>query len=302
MDNNEKFASNATEAIARTLLYSDIFDYPLSEEEIWKYLLSDKNIDRRVFDSKIKKINSIVLKQNGFFYMDGKSFEISERMKKYKESQRKIKIAQKTIRKLFLIPTVLFIGLSGNLAMMNAQREDDIDLFVIARKNTPWLTRLSLILYLKILGKHRKRGDKNISDKFCLNMLIDEDKLAFPKNSRNLYTAHEVSQLMPIMEKGNIYKKFISANKWITEFMPNAYEEIKNKRVKVSESKLFLDLLGSFLSLPIFERITRFAQKLLIRRNLTREIIKDDFIALHPKDYKKIILSKYYERLSQYGL
>ena len=56
MNNSEKFASNATDVIIKTLLYSDIFDFPLLENEVWNYLISEKKVDKEPFDKKIKKI------------------------------------------------------------------------------------------------------------------------------------------------------------------------------------------------------------------------------------------------------
>lgn len=295
MDNSEK-------AIVRTLLYSDIFDYPLSEEEVWKYLISNKNINKTVFDSKIKKINSVVFRKNGFLHLEKKESAVSKRIIKFKESQRKFDFACKTIKKLFIIPSVIFVGISGNLSMMNAGKMDDIDLFVITKKDTVWITRLLLIVYLKILGKHRKRTDKKVANKFCLNMIIDEEKLSLSKNLRSLYTAHEIVQLKPVMQRGNTYEKFINCNKWIQFYMPNAYEEIKSQRVKDIRKNLFSDLLGDFLSFSFIERIARIFQILLIKRNLTKETIENKFIALHPKDYKNIILAQYTKKISKYGL
>ncbi|MEM4270628.1 MAG: hypothetical protein QXO70_00875, partial [Candidatus Pacearchaeota archaeon] len=55
------------------------------------------------------------------------------------------------------------------------------------------------------------------------------------------------------------------------------------------------NLLEKILSFSIFEVIAREFQVFLMKKNITREIIEKDFIALHPKDYKSIILSKYYQ-------
>ena len=295
MDNSEK-------AIVRTLLYSDIFDYPLSDDEVWKFLISNKNIDKKLFENKIKKINSIVFRKDGFLHMEDKSSVVSKRIISFRESKIKINLAYKTIEKLFIIPTVVFIGISGNLSMMNAGRKDDIDLFVITTKNTVWITRLLLIVYLKILGKHRKRSDKDVADKFCLNMIIDEDKLLLSKNLRSLYTAHEIVQLMPIMQRGDIYKKFIDSNKWVKSYMPNIIEEISGQKIAIPRKSILENFLRVVIKFPFFESAARILQVNVMKRNITREIIEDKFIALHPKDYKNIILARYEEKISRYGL
>lgn len=293
---------NSEKAIIRTLLYSDIFDYPLSEEEVWKYLISNKNIDKTIFDDKIKKINSVVFRKNGFLHIEKKADAVSGRINKFKESQKKFNLAHKTIKKLFIIPTVIFIGISGNLSMMNADKKDDIDLFVITKKDTVWITRLLLIFYLKILGRHRKRTDRDVADKFCLNMIVDEEKLSLTKNLRSLYTAHEIAQLKPVMQRENIYEKFINCNKWIQSYMPNAYKELKKQRVEESKKFLPARLIELFLDFTFLESLAKIFQTALIKKNLTKETIEDKFIALHPKDYKNIILARYAEKISRYGV
>ncbi|MEK7559150.1 MAG: hypothetical protein AAB521_02485 [Patescibacteria group bacterium] len=295
MDNNEK-------AIVRTLLYSDVFDYPLSEDEVWKFLISDKNINKRLFESKVKKINSIVFRKEGLLYIEKKELAVSKRIEKFTHSQKKINIAYKTIKKLFIIPSVLFVGISGNLSMMNAEKKDDIDLFVVSKKDTVWITRLLLIIYLKILGKHRKRTDRNVSDKICLNMIVDEENLSLPKNLRNLYTAHEVAQLRPVMQRGNIYQKFINSNEWIKKYMPNVIRESESQGIEESRKSLPKVLSELILRFTFLENLAKLFQRMLIKRNLTREIIEDKIIALHPKDYKSIILAQYRERIAKYGL
>lgn len=295
MDNSEK-------AIVRTLIYSDFFDYPLSENEIWEYLISYEKINKNVFKKKIRRINSVVFREKGLFYIKGNNSSVLKRLNRHKESLRKIGIAEKIIKKLFLIPTVLLIGISGNLSMMNAGKKDDIDIFVVAGENKIWTTRLLLILYLKILGKYRNRTDKKVSDKVCLNMIVGEDRMRLPQNLRNLYTAHEIIQLMPIMERKKSYEKFIKANKWVEDFMPNSVKNSENHIVNSPKETLWTHLLKLILNMPFIEISAKLFQTSLIKRNLTKEIIEDNFIALHPKDYKKLILTNYFDKLSKYGL
>jgi len=296
MGSSEKSIPHITEAIIKTLIYSDIFAYPLTREEIWKFLIAEKRIKRREFNREIKSLNSVVFKKNGFLYLEGKKVNIAKRERRYQESVKKIKLAKKIAEKLFQIPTVLFIGISGNLSMMAASSKDDIDFFIITQKDKTWITRLLMILFLKILGKHRGRRDKKICDKICLNMIVGENKLVLPKNSRNLYTAHEIAQLLPLLDRNNTYYKFIKSNKWVEEFLPNALRSLP----KPEQGKT-LFFLSFFLKFSLFEKTARFAQRILIKRNLTREIIEDNFIALHPKDYKGIIISRYRRNLLKYG-
>ena len=295
MDSSEKL-------IIKTLLYSDIFDFPLSEEEIWKYLICEKDVTEKHFANRIKKINSVVFRKNGYLFTTERESIVKKRLKRIKESKIKLEIAGKIIRKLFSVPTVMFIGISGNLSMLNSEKKDDIDIFVIVKKNKIWITRFFLIAMLKFMGVYRKRGEKVVSNKFCLNMLVDETSLKLSSNFQNLYTAHEVSQLMPIRERGGIYKKFIESNSWTTDFLPNIKEEIDKREVGHHTDRLFEKLFSVVLLIPFLEFFARAFQLHFINKNITSETVRNNFLAFHPRDYKSEVLLQYNKSLLKYGL
>ncbi len=295
MDNSEKL-------IIKTLLYSDIFDFPLSQEETWNYLISEKRVNSNHLKNKIKKINSVVFRKNGYLFTSGRKDIVETRLKRIKESTIKLDIARKIIKRLFVIPTVLFIGISGNLSMFNADKKDDIDLFVIVKKNRIWTTRLLLIISLKLMGKYRKRGQKDVSNKFCLNMLIDKTSLKLPSKFQNLYTAHEVSQLMPIRQRKKTYKEFITANSWTAHFLPNVKDEIEKREIENHKDSLFEKIIYVFLSITLLEFLAKIFQLYSINKNKTSETISNNFLAFHPRDYKSEILLKYNKSLFKYGL
>lgn len=302
MDSSKKFASNATDVIIKTLLYSDIFDFPLTDEEIWKYLICEKKVSKKSTIKEIKAINSVVFRKNGYLFTRQRESIVKKRLKRIEESKIKLEIARKIIRKLFLVSTVMFVGISGNLSMLNSEKRDDIDIFVIVKKNKIWITRFFLIAILKFMGVYRKRGEKEVSNKFCLNMLVDETSLSLSSNFRNLYTAHEVSQLMPIRERGGIYKKFIESNSWTFDFLPNIKEEIDKRRAERHTDNLFEKLFSVILLIPFLEFFTRAFQLYFINKNITTETVSNNFLAFHPRDYKSEVLLRYNKNLLRYGL
>src|SRR5690349_900789 len=122
-------------AILRTIIYSDIFNYPLTKEEIYKYLISEKPISKRSFDEELKKGTPL----RGLAFMDGCYFKsnkkrlVNVRNRREKISQKKLLIVRSVCNILQFIPTISFIGISGGLAMENADEKDDIDLFIICK-------------------------------------------------------------------------------------------------------------------------------------------------------------------------
>lgn len=288
-------------AILKTLIYSDIFDYPLTKEEIWKFLIG--KIDKKSFEKSLS-INILPLDKwehkHGFYFLLGREEIVEKRIKRKKESGKKLDFARKIIQKLSLAPTVSLIGISGGLALENSEKNDDIDLFVITSKNALWITRLTLVFLLVVMGQYRGRGKKE-SQGVCLNMLIDEKALMFKKDRQDLYTAHEIVQLRPVLNRNNVYEKFMSANRWVKKFLPNAIERSKKQESGIKNGKeksLFL----IHDSLFIFEKLAKTLQLWYMKRHRTNETIKNHFLAFHPFNYKNFVLKEYNKRLRQYEI
>lgn len=311
---------SSRKSILRTLAYSDIFDYPLTKDELWRFFIADSALSRSAethgrsqvrlgrslksvkLERELGSLSSLLVKRNGFYCFKGRVEIIDKRLKREKESNKKLELARRIIDILSHIPTVYLIGISGALAMKNSDKDDDIDLFIVAKKNTLFLTRLLLLAILEVLGKRRRRNEKYAPNKICLNMLIDENILCLPKERQNLYGVHETIQMMPVFQRNNTYKKFIAANLWVRKFLPNAfrYRALINKR---NCKKSFVDVVVcSIFSFPVFEFVARRFQLWYIGKHQTKETIKNNFLAFHPRDYKDKILSLYKRRLEKYKI
>lgn len=286
-------------SIFKTLIYSDIFDYPLRKEEVWRFLISGKSVQRKEFEEELNRVSGaklVHLEGGDFYCLLGRGEIVKTRIKRLKESNKKIISAKKIVKILSLVPTVSFIGISGALARKNSDAKDDIDIFVIARNKSLWITRLMLVLLLILMGQYRWRGKKE-SHKVCLNMLIDEKVLEF--ENQDLYTAHEIIQLRPVFDRKNTYNKFLSANRWINKFLPNGID-IKSLRYKNTKRNLLNILISQYLSL--FEPLAKLLQLLYMKKHRTKETAEDHFIAFHPFDYKSYVLKEYNKRLGGYEI
>lgn len=271
--------------VLNTLLYSDIFNYPLKKEEIWRYLISPQKISKSDFLKELINEKDITSKKN-FYFLKGREKIVDERIRKEKISLEKIKKAEKIALSLSRISSIKLIAISGSLALKNSNENEDIDFFIITSKNTLWATRFFAVIALLLMNSYRRRGDKSVRNKICLNMLIDEDFLEMPNNRQELYTAHEISQLYPLVQRNSTYLSFQKANSWVLDFLPNAYS-VKWKTKKVANVNYLVFVL------QILEPIFKFSQKLYMKGHITKEEIDDNFLAFHPRDYKKIVLNKY---------
>jgi len=206
-------------AVLQTLAYADVFDYPLTIEELQKFLIGQK-ADSQSLKKTLKALEKVSSKGN-YFFLRNKAKNINQREKRKKWSQKKWLLAQKVASWLRIIPWIKMVAVTGNLAMDNADRDDDIDLLIITSERRLWLTRLFTNFLVEIVANRRRPGDKEVKDKICLNMFLDENHLRIPVKEQNLFTAHEVCQLKPLWVKDQIYQKFIQENLWSRKFLPN---------------------------------------------------------------------------------
>jgi predicted nucleotidyltransferase len=257
-----------------SLLYHDIFDYPLTFNELIKWRGS----------KKIKNNPPITVScKNDFYFLEGKEGIVLKRLLRRRISNKKLIIARKIGQMLRLIPTVKMVAVTGALAMENADENSDIDLLIVTKRKTLWLTRLiTLFLFSLFRIPVRRYNDKNPKDKLCLNMWLDESNLAWKKKERNIYTAHEIAQIKPLLNKDKTYENLLSKNKWIKDYWPNAVRI--SKEIRSSKQN------KSFLS--VFESIAFQLQYQYMKSKITREKITKTRALFHPNDWGKIVLQR----------
>lgn len=206
-------------AIIITLCYHDLFDYPLTLKETHHFLINKKTSFSKIqlIIKKMPQINSA----GNFYFLTGRKEIIKTRQRRKKISQRKLIIARQISRYLRLIPSIKLIVVTGAVAIDNARKDDDIDLFIITSAERLWLTRILVVSLIELLGKRRHPQDLNPVDKICLNIFLDENHLALPKSKHNLFSAHEIVQMKVIYQKDNLYQKFLKSNQWLKKFLPN---------------------------------------------------------------------------------
>jgi len=275
------------DAVLKTLKYSDIFNYPLTQKEIHKFLIEKIKLKNLKILLRISKRLTF---SKGLYCVKGREEIFKLRKRREKESLKKIEKAKKISRFLSKIPSVLLIGISGSVSVKNAEKKDDIDLFIITSKNTLWITRFIMISFLKILRVYRKRGEKCFEDKFCLNMFLAEDSLGLNQDKQNLYISREISQMIPLFQRGQVYWKFIKKNKWVEKFLPNSLDYLKREHKFLHNEKRAI--IGPKL-LSIMENPSCHFQMRLIKKHLTKEIVTKNFIAFHPNDLAPQVVNMY---------
>ncbi|OGD84965.1 hypothetical protein A2165_04535 [Candidatus Curtissbacteria bacterium RBG_13_40_7] len=290
-----------SQSILATLIYHDIFNYPLAKEEIHKYLIGkissfapvSSSVDRLV---KLRKIEST----NDFIFLKNRIKITKLRGIRRNYSKIKLKRAILFSNMLKIIPTLNLVAVSGALAMENSHKNDDIDLVLVSAKNTIWTTRFLASI---LLWPYRRRpSGKKISNKACLNLFIDESDLKI--QPQNLYLAHEICQMKPLWNRNGTYQKFLKANSWVKTFLPNwEPEKVKSGPVldrvetRSGKSKFFSSLITHNSSLA--EELLKSFQLLYMRSKITTERIGKTQLFFHPAGTQESVLSEYQRRLKK---
>lgn len=235
------------------------------------------------------------------------SLSLAMTKKKYNNSLKKIEKIHLYLKLLSFFPQIKLVGLSGTVAMMNAKKNDDIDLFIITAKNRLWTGRLIAISIAKILGIKRNRvishkplviGQK---DKVCLNLFFDEKKMEVPDHKKTEYVAHEILQMKPLINKDNTYQRFLRENKWVYKLFPNAksvifvetgIQCIKNyyidSRLRGNDRRKRGNDKGEDENIlaNIIEKVLKNLQLKLIKSHQTSEIITNSQLWFFPEDFE----------------
>jgi predicted nucleotidyltransferase len=290
-------------AVLQTLVYADIFNYPLTIEELYRFLITPKILSFFVFKKNLEKIirrDKLIKKKGEYLFLKGREKIILIRQKRRFWSQKKIKIAKKVSRWLKLIPWVKMVGITGALAMENADKNDDIDLLIVTAKRRLWLARALTVFLIELLGCRRRPKETDVADKICLNMFLDENYLVVPKNEQDLFSAHEVVQLKLLWERDGCYQKFLRANLWVEKYLANSLDikKLRYEDVKREKKKNFL--ISQFLN--FLEGVAYKIQLTYMDSKRTNEIVELQRVRFHPQDCRGWILKKYQEKLKEYSI
>lgn len=250
-------------AIVATLLYYDLFSFPLRTDELLRYaplhLANDLPKQGAWWDSGELTSGS----QNALWFLKGREQYIERRAELTNASAYKLQRARKFAQLLQIIPGVRFIGVTGSLAMESAVPEDDIDFLIIAAKNRLWLTRALVLSALMAWGvKRPDDGRMEYPNLICANIFLSQDDLYIP--DENLFIAHEICQMLPLLGE-RTYRNFLDANAWVKNFLPQwkpASVEFQDRAAWRSAQRAF--------DLAFANAIGTRAEKELARRQLER--------------------------------
>lgn len=271
----------ATTKVLKTLAYFDLFDYPLTKKELEFWADSSKVSER------------FVSQKNSYFFLKGRDELASKREERRKISENKRKSLAFIFSMFKIISTVKAVFLTGSLAMENADEDGDIDILVVTSANFLWPTRLLAVGLLMAAGRYRRRH--KVKNMVCPNIFLDENFLDL-SSQKSLFAAHEILQAKPIFDRERHYKRFIEANSWVGEYLPEAYKNTVKQFDKspTRRKRGGSDSLSSWLNNLAFR-----AQRKFMLKKMTHEQISLHQAFFHPRKLSFLIEKTYQKRLAK---
>jgi hypothetical protein len=197
-------------AILNTVVYADIFDYPLTLTEIHRYLVGS-SASLEAVSGLI--ISSGFLRKAGRYYtLPGREFIAETRERREQAATRLWPEAIRYGRIIASLPFVRMVAVTGSLAMSNVEADADIDYLIVTTPGRLWLARLMSLVVMRLAAF------RGIS--LCPNFLLTQNVLEVPEHS--LYSAHEFVQMIPLSGM-ELFQHMRGLNLWVRDFLPNAY-------------------------------------------------------------------------------
>ncbi|MEK7728619.1 MAG: glycosyltransferase family 1 protein [candidate division KSB1 bacterium] len=196
-------------AVKKTLVYSDLFEYPLTAEEIHRGLIEHAATHLEV-RHELEALHAAgeIAKREPYYCLPGREHCIELRERRRQTSAMLLQNYSGVLRLIKNFPFIRTVALSGTLAFQNAKGEDDLDLFLLVAPGRLWTVYSSLALWLKMLGQRRA---------VCLNCLLDTAHLAI--TDRDFFVAHQILFLRPLAG-AEALRDFWQANEWSTQYLP----------------------------------------------------------------------------------
>ncbi len=252
-------SENLLHSVFHTLAYADVFDYPLTADEVYRYLpLADASFDEV---AQILADETFFSKTEDYYTLRGREGIVETRQRRAQVAMRLWHKATRYGQIIASLPFVRMVAVTGSLAMNNTDEGKDIDYMIVAAPNHLWTSRALTLLVARIAkleGVH-----------LCPNYLVTTNALELEEHS--LYVAHELAQMVPLSGV-EIYEEMRRLNEWMADYLPNALiaPEMPQGVKWVQKRSMIQNVFEILFRLPFGHWVERWEMNRKIKR-LSRE-------------------------------
>jgi len=297
-------------SIKKTIAYFGIFDFPLTEMEVYKNLWQPgRPVSFAETEAELERLvaNNELEVREGFYFLKHASDAVINRKKKYLVGQAKMKKARRVARLISCLPFVSAIFVCNDMSYLNANADSDIDFAVLTAKGRIWTARFFAAGLMAILGQ--RPTAKNRADKACLSFYSAEDGWNLEKLTylEDIHLIYWLSQFFPVYGEQTAVDDFFAQNSWLKEFLPNWFPVKPNRRWTVQHrcliKKIVEAVLNGTLGLVV-EKLLKTIQLRILPKHLaelaaakdTDVVINDQILKFHDRDARLAIKKQWEEK------
>jgi hypothetical protein len=216
--------------IIETLAYFDLFSYPLTPFELWKWGIARDGqvptlatVITHLSDSTY--LRDRIGEQEGMIFCKGREEIVTLRKTRYLIAERKFRRVQKAVRFFRFLPFIRAIAVCNTLSYANARDEGDIDLLILTVPGKIWTTRM-FATGLAALCQWRPTRMR-LRDSLCLSFYLADSAVSLRtlllRDRTDLYFRYWLDQLVPVFGDVRAIERLQRANAWAHDILPHAY-------------------------------------------------------------------------------
>lgn len=305
MDQSNQRTANGHfgEEVLKPILYADIFDFPLTFEEIYKFLEFRTTPEelKSLLDWAVENKEIILIDQ--FYSLADKPHLVTRRRERWAAAQTLWPKAIHYGRWIASLPFIRQVSVTGSLSVDNPRDGvDDIDYLIVTRPGRLWLCRALIVLMVRF---GHLRGVY-----LCPNYLLTENVLYFEDN--NLFTAREMLQMIPLYGR-EFYVKMRQINAWVTNYLPQGHGlNLEKINDTLSPAQSFIKKVGEFvLGGMAGDLLERLLQKIQVTKHtrlaarygaLDKVVFTADTCKGHYDGHNQKTMSAYQQRLHAHAI
>lgn len=307
--------TDAERALLRTIHYFDLFSYPLTAFEAWKWYLPDRPIAARQDEIRqglhtLERQGRLEQKE-GFFFLHGHNEIVSERKRRYRIAEKKFSKVLRVVRLLRFLPFLRAIAVCNSLAYANARVVSDLDVVIVTAPKHMWTARFFSAGLLALLNLRPTTATS--ADRICLSFFLarpdaDLSKLLLPGGDP--YFAYWLDMLVPVFGDPKQFDLLRSANPWHRLQLPNAFGNGGSNRRRVADTAvsktvrtLFEACVERMESVLRRWQMNHFPSEISsIMNRGSSVVVSDEILKFHPNDRRQFFADRFLTRCAHEGL
>lgn len=282
-------------AVLQSVVYASLFDYPVTLPQLREGLIGEVADESTLLQwyEHSPYLQATVEYADGFFFPRGRGDLLDRRADREITSRALLHSMRAPLSLITRLPFVRMVALSGSLAHLNADREADLDLFVVTSPRRVWTVTVTALV-LAHLGGWRKR--------LCLNYIVSERALWIAP--ADLFSANQIVHLRPLIGAG-AYRQFLEANRFVLRFYPNFAPRPVADTTPPTLLRRLRDAVLDWTVAPILEPVCRVLYRMHLRSRAhtwkSRDQVRLELecLKLHTSSHRHEVMERFERTLEE---